>query len=71
MRKLYGLYFFITICAVLFAYRLGAWQQGAAQQASRCLKLEVPEQDQCLKDLAANVEQLYIAIKALSEQKRE
>ncbi|WP_434771929.1 hypothetical protein [Pseudomonas entomophila] len=71
MKTLYGLYLFITVCAVVLAYKLGAGEQGIAQEAARCMKHErIAEQDQCLKKLEVDVGKLYRALKALSEQTR-
>ncbi|MBA1192901.1 hypothetical protein G7007_08505 [Pseudomonas entomophila] len=72
MKTLYGVYLFITVCAMVLAYKLGAGEQGIAQEAARCMTHErIAEQDQCLKTLEADVGELYRAVKALSEQKRE
>ncbi|WP_144938897.1 hypothetical protein [Pseudomonas alabamensis] len=71
MKTVYGVYLFITVCAVVLAYRLGAGEQGIAQQAARCMKHEqVAEQDKCLSKLEAEVGRLYRAVRALSEQQR-
>ncbi|WP_312934240.1 hypothetical protein [Pseudomonas sp.] len=71
MKKVYGVYVLITVAAVLFAYRLGAWHEGIGQQAARCIERALPEQDACLTALEANVERAQVALKALVAQQRE
>lgn len=71
MKGPYWLYLLITVCAMVLAYQVGARQHGIAQEAARCLKLPLPEQDKCLDELAASVEKLSTALNALAEQKRE
>lgn len=71
MKKRYGLYGVVMLGTVVFAYTLGARQQGIAQEAARCMDHgSIAEQDRCLKDLEIKVGELYQAVKALSEQKR-
>ncbi|MDZ5602004.1 hypothetical protein SJI00_04310 [Pseudomonas sp. RP23018S] len=70
MKRVHGWYGVVMVIAVVFAYKLGAWREGIGQQAVRCTERAMPEQDQCLNELQANVEKAHIALKALVEQQR-
>lgn len=66
MKGLYWLYLVLMLGALFLAYQLYAGQQSIAEEASRCLRLQEPEQDKCFRGLAYRAEKLGSVIKTLS-----
>lgn len=68
MKALYVVYVIVLLGALGVAYNMYSSLQKVEQNAFNCLKLEMPEQDECFKKVGRQAANLDKAVKAITGQ---